>query len=304
MSDAPIFLVGAARSGTTLLQYMLRSHPQISLPTGESHFFIPFYQRREEFGDLSKKNNLQNLLSSIYRQKAPFFDEELHGIKFNVDEFTDLLYKQGLHTVPQIINGIMSANAAGEGKQRWGDKTPYYILHLETLLEMFPDAQFVHIIRDGRDCALSMLERKWDLKIFNTYHAAYLWNRYVEHGVEFGRKYPDIYIELRYEDLLAEPEKNVERLCNFLNIEYSESVINFRKSDGSGKTSLLTQPLQKNNSEKWRTKMSDRQVRVFEALAGDMLAQNDYPLATENHHLSVIEEALYNAHIRLFQLFS
>jgi len=69
-SDKPIFIVCAARSGTTLLQYMLRSHPQLSFPTAESHFIIPFYIRRHEFGDLSELANLQALLENIYKVLA------------------------------------------------------------------------------------------------------------------------------------------------------------------------------------------------------------------------------------------
>ncbi len=254
MNNAPIFIVGAARSGTTLLQFMLRSHPDLSLPTGESYFFIPFYQRNAELSDFTDITSLTRLLDTIYDSHKSFFDEELHGIRFNAETLAQRFHGRQLTTIPAIIAGIFEANAEAEGKSRWGDKTPYYILHLETLLGMFPNAQIVHIIRDGRDCALSMLKRKWDLQIFNTYHAVYTWNKYVSAGIAFGKKHPDSYHELHYESLLNEPEQKVDDLCRFLNIEFNERVINFNKTDGSDKTPLLGKPLQKSNQAKWRKK--------------------------------------------------
>lgn len=294
MNNAPIFIVGAARSGTTLLQYMLKSHPDLSLPTAESHF----YQRRTEFGDLSDLGALTRLLKAIYASRKLFFDEDVHGIRFNAGTLAKRFHARQLTSVPEVIAGIFEANAEAEGKLRWGDKTPYYILHLETLLEMFPNAQFVHIIRDGRDCALSMLERKWDLEIFNTYHAAYTWNKYVNAGKVFGAKYPDRYHELCFESLLNEPEQTVDSLCRFLNIEFNEQVIDFKKSNGSGKTQLLTQPLQKSNQGKWREQMSPRQIRIFEALAGETLSACGYSLVNKTPQVNSIDWLINELHIK------
>ena len=202
-------------------------------------------------------------------------------------------------TLPKLITGIFQENAKAEGKTRWGDKTPYYILHLDTLLEMFPDAQFIHLIRDGRDCALSMLERKWDLQIFNTYHAAYIWNRYVTTGQNFGERHPECYFELRYEDILNQPELSLKKLCNFLHIQFDDSVINFRKSDGSGKTPLLTKPLQRSNQSKWKSQMSEKQLEVFESLAGTTLEKCGYELACHEPSISTFDWFLYELQIKL-----
>ena len=83
--DGPIFIVGAPRSGTTLLQYMLRSHPRISLPTGESHFIVPLYRNTAMFGDLTKIENVRAVLVEMYRRSADFLDTDLHGLKFDID---------------------------------------------------------------------------------------------------------------------------------------------------------------------------------------------------------------------------
>ncbi|WJW74448.1 sulfotransferase [Thiohalobacter sp. IOR34] len=301
----PLFIVGAARSGTTLLQYMLRSHPALSLPTAESHFIIPFQQRRGDYPRLEDVAGMRRLLRDIYQARRRFFDEDLHGLEFEPDAVAETLHARGCHTLPEVIAGIFQLNAEHEGKARWGDKTPYYILHLDTLLQMFPDAQVVHIVRDGRDCALSMLERRWDLQIFNTYHAGYLWDRYVRAGRDFGERHPECYFELRYEDLLDEPHGIMRSLCAFLDIEFSESLIEFRKSKAEGgRTPLLQRPLQKANQAKWRQRMSRRQIAIFEAMAGESLERFGYPTLTARRRPSRLEWFLNEVHIRLCRHYS
>jgi len=281
ISSSPIFIVGAPRSGTTLLQYMLRSHPNISLPTGESHFFIPLIRNAESFNDLNEPENIRNVLLAMYQQSADFLNTDLHGIKFDIDKLTSEFKQEGRNTISSIISGLFEKNALGEGKQRWGDKTPYYVLHMKTILKMFPNAQFIHLIRDGRDCALSMFERKHDFFVYNTFFAAKYWEIYVEIGQQTGKELGNkTYHEIRYEDLLETPEKTIRGICKFLNEPFFDSLIAFKKSGEAGKTPLLQKPLQKTNKEKWRTKMTDKQISLFEAAVSNTLQQCGYPLIT------------------------
>ena len=247
-SIAPIFIVGAPRSGTTLLQYMLRSHPDISLPTGESHFFIPLLRQESEYGDLRQINNIRRVLERMYHQSADFLDTDLHGVKFDIEPLSQLLHKQQYTSMAQLIAGLFELNAAGEKARRWGDKTPYYVLHMKMLLDKSPDAQFIHLIRDGRDCALSMFEREHDFRVYNTFFAAKYWEIYVEIGQQTGREIGSAnYHEIRYEDLLEDPKTVMASVCHFLGEDYSDSLVNFKKSGEAGKTPLLQQPVQKDN---------------------------------------------------------
>ena len=300
VQNGPVFIIGAPRSGTTLLQYMLRSHPRISLPTGESHFMVPLYKGAESFGDLQNKDNIRRVLNEMYRRNAGFLDTDLHGLTFDTDLLARQLHTQGVTTIPQLIRAMMELNAKGENKQRWGDKTPYYSLHVPLIMEMFPDAQILHIIRDGRDCALSMLERGKDLDIHNMYHAARIWKQYVDAGQTAGRLLDSSqYYEFRYEDLLQRQLDVVSGICDFLGEEFSESVINYRKASGSGKTPLLKKPIQAGNSEKWKNRMSRRQIRVFECMAGDTLTANGYTVTTGKKTLSRPVAVFYKAHQRV-----
>jgi hypothetical protein len=300
VQGSPIFIIGAPRSGTTLLQYMLRSHPRISLPTGESHFIVPLYRKASMFGDLRDPANIRKVLEEMYRRNAGFLDTDLHGIDFDIDHLVGQLHTLGVESIPNLIRTMMELNARGEGKNRWGDKTPYYSLHVPLLLEMFPDAQVIHIIRDGRDCAMSMLGRGKDLDIHNIYQAASIWKQYVDAGQQSGSGLGSSqYYEFRYEDLLGEPLKAVSGICDFLGEEFSESIINYRKSSGSGKTPLLQKPIQAGNSGKWRSTMSARQVKVFESVAGGTLVANGYELASSRQGMGRPVAFLYRLHQRL-----
>ncbi len=299
--NRPIFIVGSGRSGTTLLQRMLGSHSRVSSPTGESHFFIPLYKNQNKYGDLSKVENVKKVLEEMRRISREFVEEDLHGIEFNSSQLAQEFVDNGYNTIISIINGLLSKNAYEEGKQRWLDKTPYYVLHIKTILEMFPDAQFIHIIRDGRDCALSMLERKFDLKIFNTYHAAYTWSKYVNAGQAAKSILPaNSYFEIKYEDLISDPETNIVKICEYLGETFEPNVIHFKKSqDPNNKTPLLSKDLQSTNTGKWRAKMTDRQIKIFESLAGNTLVRCGYELSLPHPKINFFEWIASELHIKL-----
>lgn len=297
LHTGPVFIVGAPRSGTTLLQYMLRSHPALSLPTGESHFFVPLYRNAAQYGDLSQAENVRRVLQAMYMQSADFLDTDLHGIKFDIQQLTQEFVAEGRRTMRDLITGLFEKNAAGEGKRRWGDKTPYYVLHLPKLLEWWPDAQIIHIIRDGRDVALSLFARKHDFGVYNSYFAARYWEHYVETGHALGQAInPEQYLEIRYEDLIADQPGVLKTVCDFLGETFSESIVDFKKSGEAGKTPMLQKPVQKDNAEKWRTAMTPGQLRMFEGGAGKSLEKFGYRLATSARRLPLPMRALYRWH--------
>ena len=289
--------MGAPRSGTTLLQYMLRSHPALSLPTGESHFFIPLYRNATQYGDLSQADNVRRVLRAMEAQSAEFLYTDLHGLKFDVETLTREFVDEGRRTMRDIITGLFEKNAAGEGKPRWGDKTPYYVLHIPKLLEWWPDAQIIHIVRDGRDVALSMFARRHDFRAYNTYHVAKQWEQYVETGQEHGRRLPPSqYLELRYEDLISDQKAALQSICAFLGEAYSDDLLNYRKSGEAGKTPLLQKPIQKSNQDKWKHDMTPWQIRVFESVAADTLRKFGYTLTTSGKRLPLPLRALFRLH--------
>lgn len=296
-TNRPIFIVGAPRSGTTLLQYMLRSHPAISLPTGESHFIVPLYRKQGEFGDLSREENIRRVLEAMEAQSAEFLHTDLHGLRFDTATLARELAERGCHSMRDVISGLFAMNASGESKRRWGDKTPYYVLHIPKLLEWWPDAQIIHIVRDGRDVALSMFARRHDFRTYNVYHAAKQWEQYVATGQGFGEKLASAqYLELRYEDMLNDQASALRRICDFLGEAYSDDLLEFRKAGVAGKTPLLQKPVQKDNQDKWKTELPPWQIRVFESATADTLRKSGYALTTSGSRLPLPLRALFRWH--------
>jgi len=203
--------------------------------------------------------------------------------------------------LPDIISGLFEKNAHLEGKVRWGDKTPYYVLHIPKLLQWWPNAQIIHIIRDGRDVALSLFGRRDDFGVYNVYVAAKYWQEYVERGHQLGSVLaPKRYLEIRYEDLVANPEESMQRICAFLGEEYSSKLFHVQAVENPGKTPLVHQPIKSENAGKWRTEMRLHQVRLFERTAGDTLRRFGYQLTTPESPLSIFERAAYRLHNKLF----
>lgn len=273
------------------------------MPTGESRFFVPIYRNREQYGDLSKPENIRSVLEDMRRIGQDFLETELHGICFEIESMTKLLHQKGSFTIPAIFSTLYEENARGEGKVRWGDKTPWYLRHMPMILEMYPNAQFIHIIRDGRDVALSLFNRHYDFGIYNIYVAAEYWVTCLERGQELGAQLePSVYREVRYEDLLEKPEETVRRICDFIGEQYSDKVVHFRTSTEPGKTPLLQKPIQKTNAYKWKRQLRYRQIEVFESVAGAALKKNGYELKTSGRKSSLLEKAFYRGHNALCNL--
>ena len=269
------------------------------MPTGESHYIIPLYRNAHKFGDLGNKENVRKVLEEMYRISPEFLDTDLQGMRFDIEELSAELAQKKCDSIPAIIAAIFEKNAAGEGKMRWGDKTPYYVLHMKTIIELFPNAQIIHLIRDGRDCALSMFARGREFGVYNSYHAAKYWQQYVETGKEVGRTLgTGAYLDLKYEDILADQLSAMKKICAFLGEDFDHSLINFEKSSIAGKTPLLQKDVQKDNAGKWRTKMTRTQIRVFESAAGDTLAQNGYELLTSARRFPLPLRAALRTHNR------
>jgi hypothetical protein len=256
------------------------------------------------FGDLSLVENIRKVLATMHAQSAEFLDTDLHGLTFDIDRLVPELHAEGRFSIPAIISGVFEKNAKGEGKVRWGDKTPYYVLHMPKLLEWFPNAQIIHMIRDGRDVALSLFGRRHDFGIYNVYCAAKYWQQYVEGGCEVGARLgPDTYMEIHYEDILNDPVRAFTKICGFLGEEYCETLFDVRPDDSPGKTPLVHQPIKADNSGKWRVALTPWQTRIFESAAGNTLKRFGYPLCTSPYRLPLVLRALYRGHNRIMNLF-
>ena len=217
-SDRPIFIVGCPRSGTTLLQLMLHAHPRIAIPP-ETRYLLETYRRREDFGDLTKRKNRRRVAEHIIGRRR----HKVRDLKVRPKRLVASI-AAGPPTIGSALGLVYVAYARRFDKPRWGDKRPVYLHHIPTLLALFPDAQIVHIIRDGRACAASLKRMRWWRR--GSVAAIARW----VHSMRDGRRAretlrSDQYYEFRYEDLVAEPEKTLRDLCAFLGEEFDEAML-------------------------------------------------------------------------------
>jgi len=290
MTDSPIFIVGNPRSGTGLLRDLLRSHPHLSFP-GESHFLPVFYRA---FGDPNNEREAIRLASMILESGwVKSWNLDLSPADFAQDR-----------TYRDVVSRVYETLMRREGKVRWGDKTPQYLAAMPTIVELFPNARFVHIIRDGRDVALSWLRAHFGPE--NIYVAARSWSRTLDHGIRFGRALPGTqYLEVRYESLLSDTASTMRTICDFLGEPFIEDVTRPTFMQRLNRESIIGQrqrtwiaedQVVATNTCKWKHALTIPQRSLFESVAGDMLELLGYETEGLSRPVSAPERIYWFAH--------
>jgi hypothetical protein len=277
----PVFplLVGSGRSGTTLFRNVLDTHPEMAM-THEAHFVAPMAVRRRRYEHGSGFDTAA-FLGDLYAN--PNFARQ--GVA------RDALAADLAATPPtgyaEAVRAVFARYAADHGKPRYGDKTPGYVSHIPLLADLFPEARFVHIVRDGRDVAMSYLDRsEWGPATLS--EAAHYWRDRVGRGRAAGRTLgPERYREVRYEDMVDDPETTTRTLCEFLDLDFRPELLRFHERGhefiASSATpeafSGLAKPVTR-GMRNWRTEMARDDVVFFEAVAGDLLSDLGYERVT------------------------
>ncbi|WP_219471739.1 sulfotransferase family protein [Nonomuraea rhizosphaerae] len=290
MSDRPIFVVGCPRSGTTMLQLMLHSHPRIAVPP-ETRFLVPAYYRRRAFGDLRVEQRRRALAEWITSDRSTKFRELKIGKADFIREAAE-----GPGSLGSVIGTAFRMYADRFDKARWGDKRPSYVKQVDILLRLFPDAQIVHLIRDGRDCVASLKEMPW--YTLDSFHAVATWAEAIDAGVKLRRSMPgDSYYELRYEDLTDDPATELKKLCHFLDEEFVPAMASPREA---ASVAVPAHKVWHSNTHgevtrarvgSWGKRLEDWEVALCEHVLGGRLEANGYELtgaspAAKEHVLS------------------
>lgn len=280
------FIVGVTRSGTTLMRLMLDAHPELAIPP-ETHF-------------------LPQLIKTTRKRGTGC--EEAHGVvtghrqwgDFGLDSAELLRRYCDLDRIdPETtIRTFFELYAEREGKTRWGDKTPNYVKRMRQIERWIPEARFVHMIRDGRDAALSRFRR-----ILKdpppTEVVAGRWVRKIE-GARADAERLDHYIEVRYEDLVRGTESELRRVCEFIELPWDPGILRYHERaeerlaemhrDLPGEEGKPTRPAEHRREAhvltstppdpsrlgRWREDMDPEQNAIFESVAGDLLEELGY----------------------------
>ncbi|WP_306204012.1 sulfotransferase family protein [Actinoplanes sp. RD1] len=281
MSDCPerpIIVVGCPRSGTTMLQLMLHAHPRIAIPP-ETRFVLAAYRERRDFGDLRIEANRRALARRIVdRRETRFCD-----LGLDPEETVErMAAAQG--TLGSVLGTVFQGYAARFGKPRWGDKRPAYLHNVDLLLRLFPDAQFVNIVRDGRDCVASLKEMSWHRK--DIYATVAAWARAVDDARRAARRLGSAqWFELRYEDLVTDPHTQLMALCDYLGEDYDPAMAEPSAVAEVAVPSFKTwharthAPVNTERVRSWETRLTPEEIALCEAALGRRLVANGYELS-------------------------
>lgn len=276
-SSRPIFLIGCPRSGTTLLTVMMHAHPRIAMPP-ETRFLIPGYLGRREFGDLRRADNRRALAERITGKGSRFRDLGLNR------ERTVEAIVAAPPTVGSAMGTVWKEFARDRGKARWGEKRPAYWQDLAALQQMFPDAQYIHLVRDGRACMASLMKVDWwDEGAIGAVTSWVLANRELD---RLGRKLPSSsYHYLRYEDLLADPRGELSALCRFLDEEFDEAMLDHASAAldivPKRKTwhERTRSALDSTRIDAWRTSLPPNDIGLIELIGRSTMRRHGYEIS-------------------------
>lgn len=286
----PVFVLGVRRSGTTLLRVMLDRHPQLALP--DESYFIPQLADRHR-GPIDVGAFVDDL------RRLPTLGE------WGVDVGAVRPKLRPGQAPGEAIGAVYEVYAEAHGKRRWGDKTPMYMQRLPLLERLFPTARYVHLVRDGRDCALSFLQMPEGIVTRSWAHPrdaagfACQWRAEVVAAHELGKRVGPRMLEVRYERLVTEPEETLRTICDHIGLPYDAEMLDY-----AGQVDVTRQPHQQSlqrpptpGLRDWRTDMSAGDVRAFEEVAGDVLAELGYPTSSRPSLAGRVRRASYAARI-------
>ncbi len=283
------FVVGATRSGTTLLRLMLDAHPDIAIPS-ETHFIPDLIKAREKSG--AAPDRMLEMLTS-HRRWGDF-----HIEAGELAERWAVLDARGELSGPAAVREFFKIYGEKQGgPPRWGDKTPGYVKRMREIQEYMPEARFIHLIRDGRDVALSILKQSFGPETIEA--AADRWRGRVLRG-RAQQPYLGFYMEVKFEDLVLDTEGQLRRICEFIELDFHPAMLGYHETAeerlkekarelprGKGRDPQSAERRLKSHEKTfeppnpslvggYKTKMDPADRASYEALAGDLLLELGY----------------------------
>ena len=279
-AKAPVFVLGCPRSGTTVLYHMLLSAGNFAVYRTESNVFSVL---EPHFGNLRSESNRRNLLRLWLKSR------QFHDTGLNAESISEKIVRD-CHSAGDFLRITMEETARQQHVERWADCTPDHLLYIPEIKRQIPNALVVHIIRDGRDVALSYVKQgwaypfPWDRKEHLSVAGLY-WEWIVRRGREHGRALGADYYELHYEDMVEKPHQTLRALGDFVGQELDYEKI---QQVGIGSVSKPNTSFDTggnfNPVGRWEKQMSPAQLADIESLTGDFLRELGYPLSASPRH--------------------
>ena len=266
-----IFVIGINGSGTTMLAEALGRHPELYMFPQETRV-LPYLVHRYPDSILHDLSARRALADALGRSRAFWRCNGNQPLVLSDEVLA------ALNDFSSVVDAMYGHFAQLEGKQRWGDKSPMYLQHIDVLARVFPNARFIHIYRDGRDSAQSF-HRRWRQSPSRT---IFRWKKAIALGREQGKRLGIArYFELSYEDLTADPENWMRRVCAFAGLDFCPAVLSSSMQYMDESARQVAQGRMIQNSNKWRTYFNSEQIDELEQIAGKTLADLGYTVGLQ-----------------------
>lgn len=276
--ERPVFVVGCHRSGTNLLYDMLLSAGGFAVYRG----YLPIYKMLiPRYGNIARPENRRRIVDTWLHSKG------FRRSGLEAGNLAETLL-EGCRNGGDFIRLVMDAVAHQQGAPRWAVYDPDNVLYMPQIKADIPEALFIHIVRDGRDIAVSLKKMgefrpiPWSRKPASSEATALYWRWMVGNGRTHGRLFPNDYLEVRYEELVTAPQAVLQDLGRFLgrDLDYDQIQNNklgrLKESNSSFRESGI--PADSNPINRWKKMLSRDAVASLEALVGDCLQESGYAL--------------------------
>jgi mRNA-degrading endonuclease toxin of MazEF toxin-antitoxin module len=286
VEKGPIFVAGLERSGTSLLYALLASHPNIAM-TRRTNLWTHFYG---QYGDLADDANLDRCINVMMQYKRL--------VKLDPDERRlREAFRSGDPTYARLFALLEQQHADRVGRPRWGDKSLHTERYAEPILDGYPGARILHMMRDPRDRYASSLTR-WRTRRGGAGAGTAEWLSSARIGARNGARFPAQYLVVRYETFAAQPEQAMRQICGFIDEPYAPEMLEMRGArdfrDQGSNSSYGARPagvISTDSIGRFREVLSARQIAFIQRSADAEMAALGYaPVAVR---LTGRERALF-----------
>ena len=295
------FITGRPRTGTTLLRTLLDTHTQIVVPF-ECSFIVDLYPRYAGIERWNKETKEIFLHDFLNQPLLSFWNLDKDKLKKKVLQLPEGITYAGLC---RFLLLQFSSITAKDHIIAIGDKNPVNTLHFNKLSRLFPDAKFIHLLRDPRDQIASMKSVDFELPWVTS--LSYRWKYFNRKADKFRKKHPERILYLRYEDLVSRPKEEMQKIFSFLNIPYDESIFNFYETREAFEEkyskeyvnrhhSHLFQPISTGRIGNWDKKLTRYNLKMIDAVTGRYAKRFGYVSKTKGtliHYCICLPGVLY-----------
>ena len=293
--DPPVFVVGSARSGTTLMYSILQASGEFALYQAET---LLLEVCRTKYGNPKSDKNYERFINDWTKSKQ-FYRSGLDTEEFVIGA------RDHRGSYVEFMKYFMECIAEKQGKKRWAEQTPSHIFNMRELSEAFPGAKFIHVIRDGRDVAVSRLKLGWTGTkskdpMKSLIFAAKSWEISVKAGRAYGKDLGDNYLEVYYEDIIHNLDDVLEKVNNCIGANITRQMVESSSIGSLGKANTAFKydgaGISAKNLGRWRRQLSDKDICILHSAIGDTLVQLGY----ETAHLAVSNRVRNSLEIKTY----